>query len=199
MRILELAGCLLAGALMIPLAAQEPVLPEFLAAALLKHIQFLAGEELEGRRAGTPGERRAAEYVARELEKSGVKPFPPAQRFQSFDLPAPASQAPLKSQNVLGWIGGSGKGHEDEVIVLGAHLDHLGITAAGLHPGAEDNASGVAVLLEVAARLQASASAFSSSSCRRSPARPGTSNTSSTASRRIGNTASRPAPSGKNG
>ncbi len=153
-------GCLLAGASRIPLAAQEPVLPEFSADALLKHVQFLAGEELEGRRAGTPGERRAAEYAARELEKSGVMPFPPARRFQPFDLPAAAGQAPLTSRNVLGWIPGSGTGLEDQVIVLGAHLDHLGITPDGLHPGADDNASGAAVLLEIAARLQSNASAL---------------------------------------
>ena len=133
--------------------AGEIELPEFSAGVLLDHVKFLAGEELQGRAAGSRGEELALDYVASRLEAGGVAPLPPATRRQPFTLSA-APGAP-HSANVLGWIEGARADLEDEVIVLGAHLDHLGLTPVGFHPGADDNASGAAVVLEVALALRA--------------------------------------------
>jgi hypothetical protein len=125
----------------------------FSAEALLAHVRVMSHKSLLGRRAGTPFERRAVEYISRQLDAANVRPFPPDIRTQSFRLNSTAG-SPL-SANVLGYIGSSDNAELDEVIVLGAHLDHLGGTqAGGFYPGADDNASGVAVVLEVAAALQ---------------------------------------------
>jgi hypothetical protein len=155
--ILLLAACCLR-----PRPAGEP-LPRISPERILGHVKFLAGEGLQGRRAGTAGEREAAVYVARELEIAGVPAPPGGQRFQAVPLPkdgspaaasAPPDEKPPESVNVLGWIEGARDDLKDRVIVLGAHLDHLGPLPSGLHLGAEDNASGVAVLLEIAAALK---------------------------------------------
>lgn len=125
----------------------------FAADALLAHVQVLAHKSLLGRRAGTPFERRAVEYIARQLDAMNVKPFPPDVRIQSFPLNSTAG-SPV-SANVLGYIGPDDEAELNEIIVLGAHLDHLGETGTGgYYPGADDNASGVAIVLEVVAALQ---------------------------------------------
>jgi len=155
-------------------AAAEDIarLPEFSPQALMAHVKFLAGEELEGRGAGTRGERIAALYAATRMEAAGV-PAPAWGRYQRFPLSSPPGKAQADSLNVFGWIDGRDPGMKGEWIVLGAHMDHLGADkqgadkqgadkqGAGEHgadkqgffPGAEDNASGVAVLLEIAAAL----------------------------------------------
>ena len=58
-------------------------------------------------------------------------------------------------RNVVGVLVGSDPRLRDEVVVLGAHLDHLGVEADGLHPGANDNASGVSAVIEIARTLGA--------------------------------------------
>jgi hypothetical protein len=60
------------------------------------------------------------------------------------------------SRNVIGMIRGSDPALRDEAIVLGAHLDHLGRSGDTVYPGADDNASGVAALLEIAKAFAAS-------------------------------------------
>lgn len=57
---------------------------------------------------------------------------------------------PALSRNVLAVLPGTDPRLKDEAVVLGAHLDHLGVVAGAAHPGADDNASGVAALLELA-------------------------------------------------
>jgi len=59
----------------------------------------------------------------------------------------------ISARNIIGYLPGKGE-HKDEVIIIGAHYDHLGLDSKGVpFPGADDNASGVAALLEVAERL----------------------------------------------
>ena len=62
----------------------------------------------------------------------------------------------LVSRNVVASLAGSDPKLASEAIVLGAHLDHLGIVDGVIHPGADDNASGVAALLEIARTFAAS-------------------------------------------
>ena len=133
--------------------AEEDAAPPFSADSLLEHARYLASEDLEGREAGKDGERLAAEYIARKLEQAGIGPPPGSGRYQRFAITRAGAQ--LESRNVLGWIEGADGALEDTFIVLGGHMDHVGKQGGKLHPGADDNASGVAVILEVAARLQA--------------------------------------------
>ena len=117
------------------------------------HAQQLASESFLGRRAGTAFEHRAGEYVARQLDAMGIKPPPSGARIQSF--PLKFEEDSPTSLNVLGLISPSKKTTSDELLVLGAHIDHLGpADGGGYFPGADDNASGVAVALEVARALQ---------------------------------------------
>lgn len=134
-------------------ASLAPVLSE---AALLAHARALTDEALAGRQAGSEGERAAARYVAEVLEGAGVDPMPKVGRFHEFD----ASQgwepaASPRSRTALGWLPGGDPALAGELVVVGAHLDHLGVRGGVIHPGADDDASGVAVVLEVARALSA--------------------------------------------
>jgi Zn-dependent M28 family amino/carboxypeptidase len=128
-------------------AVAPAALPTLLTAErLMAHVRALTAEELEGRQAGTAGERLAADYVVAELEAASVAGLHGGY-LHPFEM-APGVQ----SLNVVGVIAGRGP-RRGEHVVLGAHLDHLGRRGAELHLGAEDNASGVAVVLEIAALL----------------------------------------------
>jgi Zn-dependent M28 family amino/carboxypeptidase len=88
----------------------------------------------------------------RELEQSGIAALPPGERRRhEFDLPGnkPAS----RSSNLLGFLAGSDPSRSNEIVVLGAHYDHVGVREGVIYPGAEDNASGAAVVLQVARAL----------------------------------------------
>jgi Zn-dependent M28 family amino/carboxypeptidase len=114
----------------------------FSPARLSTHAAALATPALAGRAAGSAGERKALAYVARELEAAGVD----AKR-QRFSISGEKGSA-----NVYGVVRGA-TGLADEHVVVGAHVDHLGVVGGALHAGAEDNASGVAVVLEIARAL----------------------------------------------
>lgn len=117
-------------------------------AGLFSHVNELAGPSYQGRKAGSAGERGAAAYVRGVLGAAGVEPFAaPGAWEQPFAIPGGASL------NVVGRVRARASKHPGEVVVLGAHLDHLGVVRGELYPGADDNASGVAVLLDVAATL----------------------------------------------
>ena len=133
-------------------------------------IGYLAADAREGRGVGTAGLDAAAEYVAREFARIGLSQPWPDGYFQVFaiDSTAPAAahagigNATVK--NVVGILPGRGP-LAGEVVVLGAHYDHLGRGGAGvgsldadstgvIHNGADDNASGTAALLEAARLLR---------------------------------------------
>jgi len=115
-----------------------------------KHIDILADDTFEGREMGTRGGHAAANYLAKALEQYGLKPAgDQGSYFQTFNG---------QLRNVLGLLEGSDPQLKNEVIILGAHYDHVGYGKANnsfgpfgyIHNGADDNASGVAGLLEVA-------------------------------------------------
>jgi len=151
--------------LVAPAQAQRPVvLPE---PHVAEDVAYLASDALGGRLVGTPGADSAAEYIARRFAKAGLQ-RPQAGWFQEFTV-SPESQQAQKAgiggatgRNVIGLLPGRDKKRRDEVIVVGAHYDHLGgglfgaldpDSAGKPHNGADDNASGVATMLEVAQRL----------------------------------------------
>ena len=118
-----------------------------------KVIGFLASEKLKGREAGTKEAAKSARFIAKEFKKMGYKP-----QMQSFSdqelarvIGTPkAGKAPYPNQqcNVIASLGGK---VSDKFIVVGAHYDHLGYKeGVGIHPGADDNASGIVALLSLA-------------------------------------------------
>jgi len=64
-----------------------------------------------------------------------------------------ADERPVSGRNVIGVVAGSDPDLREEAVVIGAHLDHLGVFRGKLYPGADDNASGVAGLIEIAKAL----------------------------------------------
>jgi hypothetical protein len=114
------------------------------------HIEFLAGEELKGRRGANA--RRAGEYIARHFRKAGLKPLF-ADRAYFQDIPGVVREdgrKPTIGRNVGAWLPGSDPKLQGEFIIVSAHYDHLGVRGGKIYRGADDNASGVSMLLEVA-------------------------------------------------
>jgi hypothetical protein len=117
-------------------------------------VDTLADDSFEGREAGSRGGRAAGNFLMKEFEKLGLAPAGNgATYFQDFGR---------SSRNVLGLVVGSDPGLKSEVIVLGAHYDHVGYGRATnsfgpvgyIHNGADDNASGVSGVLEVAEAIR---------------------------------------------
>lgn len=114
---------------------------------LRAHVDTLCSEELAGRKAGSREGRRAGDYVAEVFGEVGLVAWEGAELRHPFEVPFPKREY----CNIVGCIVGSTK---DSYIVVGAHYDHLGTNQWGkVRWGADDNASGVAVLLEVAREL----------------------------------------------
>lgn len=127
--------------------------------SIKKHVYFLANDKMKGRGTGSKQAEIASKYVAKEFKKLGLKPLGTDGYFQDFTAKVKKAVVPdslRKSRNVIGFIDNG----REKTIVIGAHYDHLGMgkqgslkdsTAVGkIHNGADDNASGVAGLLELA-------------------------------------------------
>jgi hypothetical protein len=161
-----LAGWLATVALAGPLAAQHIVEPP----RLLDDIKFLTDDRLQGRATGSAGADSAAAYLARRFSEVGLQPAAGGW-FQSFMVSrdAPATRqgrmGGLVGKNVIGILPGRDPVLRNQTVILGAHYDHLGAGSFGsldpenngrVHNGADDNASGIAGMIQVAARLAAS-------------------------------------------
>jgi hypothetical protein len=150
-----------------PRKALAEIKPQFDIARMRADVEWLASPEREGRGAGSRGLDAAANYIAERFAHLGLLPLTPGARddryFQPFSMTGETG-APLPSRNVIGVLPGANPALNGQALVVSAHYDHLGFgwpdVRAGakgqLHPGADDNASGVAVMLELA-RLMADA------------------------------------------
>ncbi len=125
-------------------------------------IDSLCAPRMEGRVVGSSGIDAAAQFIVNQLRTSGLEPAGDDQGwYQEFIpagpliadaviLPDGAAWGSMKVRNIIGRIPGETEGS----VILGAHYDHLGRNEDGeIMPGADDNASGVAVMLAVAAEL----------------------------------------------
>jgi hypothetical protein len=113
--------------------------------ALMEVVRRLSGAEFEGRAAGTPGGIRAGRFIAREFGRIGLSPVASTSFAHPFRLPG------ADGANIIGAVA-CGRPNAP-ILVVSAHYDHVGIVEGTLHPGADDNASGVAVLLGAAAHF----------------------------------------------
>ncbi len=156
-RSLLLGGCaalILAGCVE-PVSPPPPApVPSAEYAQLMEDLRILSADDMEGRGTGTPGGERARNYVVSRLEALGVAPagFGRLQRFEGMG-PSPEGRVLYQGFNVLGMIPGTRVG--DRYIVVSAHYDHVGTYGGQIYNGADDNASGVATMLELAKRLKA--------------------------------------------
>jgi aminopeptidase N len=108
----------------------------------VKYLASLPG----GRGPGSPGLRKAEAMIETAFKEAGLRPFYPSGFAAPFTAGDPASA--LKLANVLGKI--EGTSDRDHYVVLSAHYDHLPANDGKVYPGADDNASGIAMLLELA-------------------------------------------------
>ena len=136
------------------------------------HIGFLADDDLEGREAGFRGGRIAGDYIVANLKSLGIDPVGDSyyHPFEAYHLERqkrgarwqvhPDSVAAIKQtgvfqklslNNILGKIEGK---NPNEIVIVGAHYDHLGIDPMldgdQIYNGADDNASGVSAVLQIA-------------------------------------------------
>jgi aminopeptidase YwaD len=122
-----------------------------LAFRLERHVSTLAADSMEGRGLGTEGKILAKRYIAEQFRLSGIKPLGD-DFLQHLSLRVGVARVP--ATNVVGYLEGSDPVLKDEFIVIGAHYDHLGYNYQDgeriLYPGADDNASGTAAVIELA-------------------------------------------------
>jgi hypothetical protein len=136
-----LAGC---GGGSADASIQDP--PSIEATQMLADVAALSADSLEGRLVGSAGNRIAREFIIKRFDRLGLRPFG-----NSFAMPFPVRRngADLEGVNVVGYIAGSDS--PDRFIVLSAHYDHLGARDGEIYNGADDNASGTAAVLGLAA------------------------------------------------
>ena len=126
-----------------------------------KHLFIYASDEFEGRNTGEPGQKKAVEYLKNFYVSSGI-PSPlgaddyfqevPASYLNQFSRGRNLND----SENVLAFIKGTEK--PDEIVVISAHLDHVGMNANGdVYNGADDDGSGTVAVLEIAEAFQKAA------------------------------------------
>ena len=117
-------------------------------------VETLANDSMKGRLPGTPEEKIAADFIATELKKSGAKPLKRKRFLFPFDYTGPDSTLVHSSGNVIGKINTK----STQCIIVTAHYDHIGFGYHhsndpfnhSVYNGADDNASGVAMLLALA-------------------------------------------------
>ena len=111
-------------------------------------MKILASPDLEGRRG--EGGRRTAAMLVEEFRRLKLEPLFEDQYIQ---LVPPALPANVQGRNVGAVLRGTDPTLRDEHVIVSAHYDHLGVRQGVLYPGADDNASGVAMMLETARAL----------------------------------------------
>jgi hypothetical protein len=134
--------------------ADEPLQPE--RARLERWVATLASPEFEGRRG--EGGRKAAALLVEEFRGLGLEPLFHGEYIQVVPSTPPAN---VPGRNVGAVLRGADPALRDQYVIVSAHYDHLGVRNGVLYPGADDNASGVAMMLETARCLS------------RAPERPG--------------------------
>lgn len=113
---------------------------------LLKDVEVLSSDSYEGRKTGTAGAEKARKYIESRFKRIKLLPFPALEKYeQSFSF-TDNNNKNATGKNVVGYISGK----TDEVIVISAHYDHLGIVNNEIYNGADDNASGIAGILRIA-------------------------------------------------
>lgn len=154
-----LAACLLATALQAQYRNPVEELDDSETVRSLKeHVATLSAAQMEGRKAGSEGEAMAADYMESRLKEFGLDILPAGSTFQV------AGADTLTSRNVVAYLQGWDKTLNNHYIVIGARMDNLGAdtyTVNGevvnrIYYGANGNASGMALLLELARKLSLS-------------------------------------------
>lgn len=138
--------------------------------SIKEDVAFLSDDKLEGRQTGTQGEIAAANYIVKRFKELGLSVKGSDSYLQPFSFTPKTNphekvqftenqDGTITGNNVIGYIDNNAA----NTIIIGAHYDHLGYGGDGslyrdsikaIHNGADDNASGVAVMLDLARKLK---------------------------------------------
>ena len=139
---------------LLPITAMVLSLSGLQAQNMHEHVYYLASDELAGRFPATRGDTLAARYISGLFERYGLQPFD-GRFIHPFTI-----RDSVPCLNVVAMLNGSDPSMRHEAIVVGAHFDHLGYGGPGsgsrrpdttaIHYGADDNASGTALMVELA-------------------------------------------------
>lgn len=121
-----------------------------------KNLRIIASDEMEGRDTGTEGQKKAGRYIIDFYKSSGIS-FPTGakdyyQHIPAAYLNAKYNQSLNDSENIWAFIEGTEK--PEEIVVVSAHYDHVGIKKGEIHNGADDDGSGTVGIMEIAAAFQ---------------------------------------------
>ncbi len=118
-------------------------------------MNFLASDELNGRDTGSEGLEKAAQFVEKEFKEYGIAPYFETYR-NTFDAKG------VETYNIVGYLKGTDTSLENEFIIIGAHIDHIGTaTMVGddiIANGANDNAAGSTAVISLAKQFSKSKS-----------------------------------------
>ena len=160
------AVCICLLALHKPVFGQQPAGPDTPAAQIADELGTLASDAMQGRGSGTPDELRAATYLAGELRQIGISPLGDdggarGDFIQDVSTTVNFRGGPRDwhTRNVIGVLPGSDARLKDQVLLLTAHMDHLGVgrpvNGDSIYNGADDDASGCVAVLQLARALAA--------------------------------------------
>jgi hypothetical protein len=145
----------------LPVASALASLPPLFSAVRMQQtIRYFASDAMRGRGFGTPELAQAADFLVAQFRAAGLQPGgdAPQSYLQAWQARGGEPESTVTLKNIVGIIPGQRAAWEGQSVVVGAHYDHLGLgwpdvhqdDRGKIHPGADDNASGVAVLLELA-------------------------------------------------
>lgn len=123
---------------------------------LKKNLYVIASDEMEGRDTGSPGQKKAGEYMVNYYKSLGIS-YPKAlgsyyQKVPSDFMKKRGGETLPDSENILAFIEGSEK--PDEIVVISGHYDHVGTRNGVVYNGADDDGSGTVAVMEIAKAFQ---------------------------------------------
>lgn len=123
---------------------------------LKKNLSVIASDEMQGRDTGSQGQKKAGKYMIDYYNSEGI-PFPKGaddyyQKVPATYLNAKYNENLPDSENIWAFIEGSE--HPDEIVVVSAHYDHVGMKNGEIYNGADDDGSGTVALMEIARAFQ---------------------------------------------
>jgi Zn-dependent M28 family amino/carboxypeptidase len=112
--------------------------------SLLTDVETLSSDNFEGRKTGSPGNYKAADYIINRFDKIGLDAYGDSYK-HPFTFRNERNEQ-IQGTNLIAYI----KGNSEKAIIISAHYDHVGINNSVIFNGADDNASGVAAILAIA-------------------------------------------------
>ncbi|ATL43549.1 M28 family metallopeptidase [Elizabethkingia sp. HX WHF] len=133
-----------------PQKVYESSLKSISAENLKRDLYIIASDEMQGRDTGSPGQKKAGEYMISQYKKNGIG-HPPSMSSYYQKVPSEYMSKRKKindSENILAYIEGSEK--PNEIIVVSAHYDHVGMNNGQIYNGADDDGSGTVGVMAIA-------------------------------------------------